>query len=190
MAVSSLRILCRIDCPSTTLRLWDGSGGPFVDAAGAIWRPCVLTDAALDQIEAAINGEAVTISLTLAGVDATSAAAAWADYQSGEIVGSTIQVLIQDCDDLDQPIGSPSVEFTGTIDNIVFAEQASSDGITDTLTIEVTNRFTLRTLTNGGVLSDVEQRARSAVLNPGAAADRFCERIPGLIDKTVRWPDW
>lgn len=190
MPIASLRILCQIDCPSATLRLWDGSGGPFVTADGEIWRSCVLTEAAIDQIESAINGEGVTLNLMLSGVDEQAAAAAWADYQAGEIIGSRVRILVQECDAEDQPIGDPTVEFTGSVDNLVFDEAASDEQVSSTLAFEITNRFTLRTLSSGGVLSDVDQKARSAILNPTANPDRFCERIPGLLDKTVRWPDW
>jgi len=190
MAVKSLRILAQLDFPSKTVRLWDGSGGPFVDGDGNIWRSCVLTESALDQIELAINAEAFTLPLTLSGIDTVTAATIWEDYQSGEIIGTRVRVLIQDCDDQDQPIGEPDVKFTGSIDNLVFDDAAGADQILSAITIEITNRFTLRTLTNGAVLSDVDQKARSAVLNPSAAADRFCERMPTLLDLTIRWPNW
>ncbi|WP_037421999.1 hypothetical protein [Sinorhizobium sp. CCBAU 05631] len=190
MAIKSLRILAQLDFPSKTVRLWDGSGGPFVDGDGNIWRSCVLTDSALDQIELAINAEAFTLPLTLSGIDQVVAATIWEDYQAGEIVGSRVRILIQDCDEYDQPVGTADVKFTGTIDNVLFDDAGSGDQILSTITVEVTNRFTLRTLTNGAVLSDVDQKARSALLNPSAPADRFCERLPELIDKTIRWPNW
>lgn len=188
--IKSLRVLAQLDFPSKTVRLWDGSGGLFVDFDGNIWRPCVLTESALDQIEMAINAEAFTLSLALSGIDEETANTIWADYQAGEVVGTRVRILIQDCDELDQPVSVPDIKFTGTIDNIMFDDVSSDDQILSTITVEITNRFTLRTLTNGAVLSDVDQKARSAVLNPSAAADRFCERIPLLIDKTIRWPNW
>lgn len=190
MAVTSIRILAQLDFPSKTVRLWDGSGGVFVDADGNTYRPCVLTESALDQLELAINAEAFTLPLTLSGIDTTTADTIWEDYQAGEIIGSRVRILIQDCDELDQPVGSPDVVFTGTIDNIIFDDAAADDQILSTITVEITNRFTLRTLTNGAVLSDVDQKARSALLNPSAPPDRFCERMPTLIDLTIRWPNW
>ncbi|WP_457586134.1 hypothetical protein [Ensifer canadensis] len=190
MTIKSLRVLAQLEFPSKTVRLWDGSGGVFVDGTGYTWRPCVLTESALDQIEMAINAEAFTLSLALSGIDQVTSDLIWSDYQNGEVIGVRVRVLIQDCDEFDQPIGPPDIKFTGTIDDIIFDDAASDDQILSMVTVEITNRFTLRTLTNGAVLSDVDQKARSAILNPGAPADRFCERIPLQIDNTIRWPNW
>jgi hypothetical protein len=179
-----------VDLPSGPIRLWNGSGGPFLDADGNIWRACVLTDDALDTVEIAINAEAFTLSLMISGIDAKTANSIYADYMAGTIKGSRMRILIQKCDEHDQPFGDPQVKFTGRIDNLIFGESASGDDIRDVITVEITNRFTMRTLTSGAVLSDTDQKARSAVLNPGAPADRFCERVPLMRDNTVRWPNW
>lgn len=192
MVVKSLRILCQVDLPSGPIRLWDGSGGPFVDGDGKIWRACVLTEDALSDIEMAINAEAFTLSLVLSGIDSETSNAVWADYQAGRIRGSRFRILIQDCDDRDQPLsGVPAdVKFTGKIDNLIFGDQTSGDNIRSIITVEITNRFTLRGLTNGSVLSDVDQKARSKILNPLAALDRFCERVKLMLSRTIRWPNW
>lgn len=188
--IKSLRVLAQLDFPSKIVRLWDGSGGLFVDLDGNKWRPCVLTESALDQIELAINAEAFTLALALSGIDQELSNVIWSDYQAGEVIGTRVRILIQDCDEFDQPVGSPDIKFTGTIDDIIFDDAATNDQTLSTITVEITNRFTLRTLTNGAVLSDVDQKARSAVLNPSAPPDRFCERIPLQIDNTIRWPNW
>lgn len=190
MAVNSLRVLARVFLPSGTIRFWDGSGGPLLDSAGDVYRSCVLTEDALTQIEAAINAEAFTLSLVLNGVDEATSNAVWQDYQAGNIVGSKFQILLQKCDDRDQPNGDPLVRFTGTVSNLNFVDQASDDAISSTIQVDVANRFTLRSVTNGGVLSDVDQRARARILNPSAPDDKFCERMPGLKDRTIRWPAW
>ncbi|MGO6737118.1 hypothetical protein ACC732_04385 [Rhizobium ruizarguesonis] len=188
--MASLRILCQVELPSGTLRFWDGSGGPFIDADGEIYRACVLTEDALAQIEAAINAEAFTLSLVLSGIDEAASNAIWEDYQDGNIVGSIFRILLQKCDDYEQPTGSASVKFTGTVSNLNFIDHASDAGIDSKIQVDVANRFTLRSVTNGAVLSDVDQRARAKILNPSAADDRICERMPGLKDRTIRWPQW
>jgi len=188
--MASLRVLCQVDLPSGTLRFWDGSGGPFVDADGEIYRACVLTEDALAQIEAAINAEAFTLSLVLSGVDLETSNKVWEDYQDGNIVGSPYRILLQKCDDHEQPTGNPITKFTGTVSNLNFVDQASGDNITSTIQVDVANRFTLRNVTSGAVLSDVDQRARAKVMNPTSPDDQFCERIPGLKDRTIRWPNW
>ncbi len=188
--MASLRILCQVELPSGTLRFWDGSGGPLIGADGEVYRACTLTEDALAQIEAAINAEAFTLSLVLSGINEATSNAIWADYQDGSIVGSIFRILLQKCDDWDQPAGSPIVKFTGTISNLNFVDSASDKGINSTIQVDVANRFTLRSVSNGAVLSDVDQRARSKISNPSAPDDKFCERIPGLKDRTIRWPQW
>ncbi|WP_259668016.1 hypothetical protein [Rhizobium lentis] len=188
--MASLRVLCQVELPSGTLRFWDGSGGPLIGADGEVYRACTLTEDALAQIEAAINAEAFTLSLVLSGIREAESNAIWADYQAGTIVGSIFRILLQRCDDYEQPTGSPIVKFTGTISNLNFVDSASDTGIKSTIQVDIANRFTLRSVTNGAVLSDVDQRARAKILNPSAADDKFCERIPGLKDRTIRWPNW
>jgi len=188
--MASLRILCDIILPNDTVRLWDGSGGMHIDDDGEIYRAAQFTDDALQSIEAAINGEAFTLSLSLTNVSASTGDAIWDYDETTSISGSPFILKLQEMDDLERPVGVPEVKFSGTIDNLDVIDQASADESTSIVTIEVVNAFTLRTSSHGGVLSDVDQKARSARLNPGAPADRFCERIPGLRDKTIRWPNW
>ena len=186
MAVSSIRVLVKMTFLSKTVLLWDGAG-PYLDANGDIWAGAALTDG-LDNIESALNGEAATLVLSLSGVDSQITELAYTDLEAGEVIDAPVQLLIQDCDEFDQPIGAPEVRFTGAIDNMVLDDSVSGDGILASVTVEIRNRFTLRTLTSGAVLSDVDQRARSAILNPGADPDLFAERISGLSDKSIRWP--
>jgi hypothetical protein len=189
MAIVALRILAKLEFPSLVVRLWDGSGGPFVDGDGNIWRACVLTEEAFDQIEMAINAEAFTLSLSISGIDPVSYNAIWNDYLDGEIIGAKVTISIQELDRYDQPIGDPDVKFTGTIDNLTFDDVTTDDKIFSTINVEICNRLTLRTLTSGVVLSDVDQKARAKILNPGGTNDKFAERVTRLVDQTVKWPN-
>jgi hypothetical protein len=186
MAIKSIRILCLLAFPSKTIRLWDGAG-PYMDAACDIWAGMVLNEG-LDQIESAMNGEAATLMLALSGVDQEVADLAYDDLESGEVIGTKVQIMIQPCDEWDQPVGDVEVRFTGKIDNMLIDDVVQGDNIVSQVTVECTNRFNLRTLASGSVLSDVDRRAVSAIINPGAPPDRIAERVPGLSDKTVVWP--
>lgn len=191
MSIKSLRILCEAILPDTVIRIWDGSGGIFVDDEGNSYRPAEFTEDALQQIEAAINGEAFTLALSLVSVSSSVADQIWQYDESASIQGSPFIVKLKVLNDEEQPDDNPPiVVFTGEIDNLDVVDEASSEGITSRVNIEITNRFTLRTLTSGMVLSDVDQRARAKVLNPLAPDDRFCERVPRMRDKTVKWPNW
>jgi hypothetical protein len=187
----SLRILLQVDWmtedPATT-RLWDG-GGPFVTTDLNVWGGAgAFGD--LDEIEQAINGEAATINLTMSGVGAEGSSIAWLDYTNDEIIGSAVTILIQACDADDQPVGLPEIRFSGTIDDISFSDTVADRRTLSTISAAVVNKFTVRRLTSGAVLSDADQKARSAILNPGADPDRFCERVPGLQSKEITWPRW
>lgn len=186
MSTKSIRILVLMEFPSQTMRFWDGAG-PFLDQDGEVWRGVSLKEG-LDQIESAMNGEAATLELTLDGVEQAISDLAYEELEAGDVIGSKVQLLIQDCDEWDQPVGAPEVRFTGTIDNMPSDDSVVGDTVMSRITAEITNRFDLRTMTSGAVLSDVDQRARAKILNPSAPLDRFCERIAGLADKAIRWP--
>jgi hypothetical protein len=186
MAIKSLRVMCRIDFPGKTFRMWDGAG-PMLGGDGELWIGARLNEG-LDQIESAMNGEAATLMLSLSGVDKDVADLAYEDLEAGNVIGSKVQLLIQPCDAFDQPVGEPEVKFTGFVDNMPSDDAVSGEQVVSTIVLEVRNRFDLRTLTSGSVLSDVDQRARAKVLNPSAPDDQFAERIPGLADKTIVWP--
>lgn len=191
MTTSSLRILVQIDWTAgdvATSRLWDG-GGPWVDADGNLWIGAGALGS-LDEIEQAINGEAAELNLILSAVARNEADLAWLSYTNDEIIGSTVQILMQACDENDQPVGDPEIRFTGAIDDITFRDAVSGDRPASTIEVPVVNLFTVRRIRSGAVLSDADQRARSAILNPGADPDLFCERVPLLQDKTVTWPRW
>jgi hypothetical protein len=190
MAMKSLRILCDAILPDVTLRLWDGSGGKFIDDDGNEYIPAQFTEDALQQIEAAINGEAFTLSLSLVSVASSVADDIWQYDETTSVQGSPFIVKLQVLDEYEMPDGEPTVVFTGEIDNLDVVDEASDTGITSRINVEITNRFTLRTLTNGAVLSDVDQRARAKILNPSAPDDKFCIRVPLMRDQKIRWPNW
>lgn len=191
MAIGSLRILCEAILPDTTVRIWDGSGGIFVDDDGELYRPAQFTDDALQQIEAAINGEAYTLSLSLISLASSVADQIWQYDETQTIQGSTFIVKLKVLDEDEQPDDQEPIRvFTGEIDNLDVMDESTEDGITSRVNLEITNRFTLRTLNSGAVLSDVDQRARSKLLNPTAADDLFCQRVPRMRDRTIKWPNW
>lgn len=187
MAIKSIKVLCLMHFPNDKIiRLWEGAG-PYMDPNGEIWTGVAINEG-LDQIETALNGEASTLTLSLSANDPRVSDMAFEDFEQGYVIGGKVQILIQPCDEWDQPVGDAEVRFTGTIDNMPMEDTVSGDQINSMVSLEITNRFDLRALVNGSVLSDVDQRARSVILNPGAPADRFAERVPALIDKNIVWP--
>lgn len=187
--MGTLRILCMLEFPSVTKRFWDGSG-PYLDPDGNIWEQSIVDDSALDVIESAINGEAYTMPLTLSSIPTDIANLAWQDTEEGDVIDSKVTILIQRTTGRDEPDGDPKVHFTGYIDDIDFTDFAHETGSVSNVTIYIRNRFTLRTMTSGVTLSDVDRKAISAVLNPGADPDRIAERMSELVDKSIVWPAW
>lgn len=185
----TVRILFRFDWTDGQItRLWLG-GGPYVDANLDLWRGSALVDdSQLDDIEQAVNGNASTLNVALSGVSSETAGAVWIYYQGGNLIGSTMQIMIQPCDARHRPVGSPRVVFGGNLDNVVFDDAASEEGVLSTVTAQVTNKFQVRNLTNGAVLSDADQRARAKILNPSAPPDRFAERVVLMQTKSLVWP--
>lgn len=188
--MASLRILVEVMLPDDTLRIWDGSGGAFVDDEGNLYRAAQFTDDALQNIEAAINGEAFTLSLSLINIDTSTGDAIWDYDEVSTVAGSPVLIKLQELDDNEEIVGEPEVKFTGTIDNMKVTDQASDEGSQSVVTIEIVNAFTLRVLTSGAVLSDVDHKERSKRLNPLAPLDRFCERVSEMLSKTIGWPNW
>lgn len=193
MTVRSQRILVRFDWPDETVTRLVHGPGPLADLDGNIWHGCSLGED-LDLIEQALNGEAYTLNMTLANISPAQADLAWLSHTNDQILGAGVRLMIQRCDASDQPVGSPDIMFTGRIDNIVSDDVVEGEGddarTRSTITVEVTNRFTLRRRVDGSVLSDADQKSRSLLANPGENPDRFCDRVPLMLDKTITWPRW
>lgn len=188
MTDKSLRILMQIDFPGgQTVRLWDGAG-PYLDYRdGTLWLGDALMTG-LDALEAAINGDAADVNMTLSGVATETDGKIWAFYIAGNLIDAKVRVMIQRCDALDQPVGSRRNVWWGRIDNAAWEDGATEEGVMATLTVTLGNLFSLRRAINGATLSDVDQRARAAILNPAAPPDRYAERVPGIQVKTIPWP--
>ncbi len=189
MAITSLRILLRADWQDeagTVTRLYDGSG-PYVDAEGEVWLGAGLI-VGLDVIEQAINGETAGIAFVLSGIPEETADIIWQSYETGVLIDGVVRLYMQPCDENDQPVGEPRVLYTGRVDNVLFDDAVQSRAALSQVTVSTVNKFSFRRQPNGAVLSDADQRARSAVLNPGANPDRFAERVVLMQNRAVVWP--
>lgn len=187
--MAELRILVDVVLPDGTIRLWNGSGGPFVDGDGNTYKPAQFTEDALQQIQSTINWEAFTLSLALISIPTATADQVWDYDEETPVNGAPVIIKLLEIGNDGQP-GEADVVFTGELDNLTVTDDADDDQQRSVIVVECRNSSSLRTITNGAVLSDVDQKARSALLNPTAPPDRFAERVPGLRDKTIRWPNW
>ncbi len=180
MTIRSLAILIELLFPDQTVRMVDGPDPVMID--GVVYRGAGMI-AGMDELERAINAEASSLELMMAGTDPTLGDLAWEAYMAGNVIDTEVRISVQPCDDYDMPTGTMRRKFTGRIDNFRWDTQSGEQGGTvEALVVEVVNRFDLRNLISGGTLTDADQQLRS----PG---DRFLERVPSLVDKTVDWPD-
>lgn len=189
MAIAGLRILLRADwrdAANTVTLLYQGSG-PYIDPAGEVWLGAGLI-AGLDAIEQAVNGEAAGLGLILSGIPEETADGIWQSYQRGELIDAVVRIYAQNCDEEDQPVGPARVLYTARVDNMIFVDTVQARAALSQVTVVTVNKFSFRRQPNGAVLSDADQRARSAVLNPGAPSDRFAERVILMQNRTVYWP--
>lgn len=184
MADRTLAIAVEIPFPSRTIRLWDGAGSML--AGGFVWRGGGLFTG-LDEIEMAMNGESAGFSVSLSNVSSDAARAAYQDYLADKLIGTPFIVHIQPRDQYHQPLGDMRVEFTGTIADFSVTERVDrgerGDVVTATISIEVINRMEFRNLPSGSVLSNADQQLE----HPG---DLGFERVPGLINKSISWPNY
>ena len=165
-----------------------------MDANGDVWRGGgEMSAQALQTLQFAFAGEQVTFDATMAATKEDFANIAYQETQDGDVIGAVFQVLTQVCDELGQPTSAdPVVRFTGEVIDVKFLDtvQGHEDGHEELyqVSLVIANRHYLRRLRSGSVLSDADQKARSAVINPGANADKFCERVPLMSDQTLNWP--
>ncbi|PII38693.1 hypothetical protein T190_17080 [Sinorhizobium meliloti CCBAU 01290] len=178
MPIKSLRILCDVELPEETIRVWDGSGGTFVDGDGNFYRPAQFTEDALQSIEAAINGEAFTLALSLISVSQSAADDIWDYDETASVQGSPFIVKLQILDEYEQPDGEPIVVFTGEIDNLDVVDESTAEGIRSMVNIEVTTALLCArsrmapfcpTSTSGRALPCSTIRCRRRVLQARAA---------------------
>jgi hypothetical protein len=191
----NIRILFDVHLPDRVLRVYSGTGRGFHDYDGNRYNPSNIGAESLKNIEAVVNGTSQTLSFQLTGLPLHIVDEIWQYDDTTTVIGGKFVIKTQLCDDRSQPIAMPKIVFTGKIDNLTAEDAAvesedEGDSVQSVVTVEVVNRFTLRNQTSGSVLSDVDQKERSKLLNPFAALDRFLERITMLLNKTVKWPNW
>lgn len=190
-----IRILFDVHLPDKVLRVYSGTGRNFYDFGGDHYNPSNIGAESLSNIQAVVNGAAQTLSIQLTGLPIHIIDDIWQYDDTTPIQGGKFVIKTQMCNERSQPVAEPKIVFTGIIDNLTAEDAAvenedEGDSVQSVVTVEVVNRFTLRSQTSGSVLSHVDHVARSLILNPLAALDRFCERISTLLNKTIRWPNW
>ncbi len=183
---ASVRILVKIVWPDADVtRLWSGNGA-FITTDGEVWRGAGLI-AGIAELERAVNGESPGMTATMSGVSSETSGKAWTHFKAGNLVDAELSVLLQACDDRDQPQGDPRTVFTGYFDNLIFDDEGGKDPMS-AVSAEIVNKFSLRRTPNYAVLSDADQKARSAITNPGDPPDRFADRMSLNENKTITWP--
>lgn len=170
--------LARFDFASGVQRYWPGVGS--LVAGGATWTG-TNNMAALGEIAASVGGSAPEQTFTLSGVDADFVSAARA--AKAEYYGRLCYIYFQFFDEAWQTLGSPVAFWWGKMYALTAAQQADPDGFIRTITLSAESVFSSRRRPRYGTYTDRDQQARY----PG---DRGCERVMGIQQKTITFPDY
>lgn len=167
-----------------TIRVWNGHT-QFEDLSGNIYLPLYgtmqlelpqfATGTAADQITVGVDGMlGLDIDLLSTILSSTT-----------EVMGRSLRVYMQLFDENWQPKYAPIAHAWGYMQppKISRVPMTELQGATERVSISATNVFSGRALNSAARLTDRDQKIRF----PG---DKFCEFIPGLINKTVTYPDY
>lgn len=187
----------RADLASGPARYFCGYGDvptpDEISSEDAVWTSlgAILS---LPELQAITNGLAQRLDFVLSGLTPaiqTLATAAAADVQDRRLDILTTVF----CPDW-QPIAPPRPIWRGRMDQVTGdTSDLTIDGsgratsATSTITLSAVTATALRRRAAGIRWTDAQQRAASAVLNPGASTpDRFCDRVAMLRSRIRIWP--
>ncbi len=171
-------LLLRFDFASGAGRYWLGVG--TLDTIGGEQWIGTGKVASIGDVVSSINGTAPEQTFTLSGVDPEFIAKAQAS--KAEYYGRLCFVFLQQFDAAWQVVGAPKPLWWGRMSVISFAQQASEQGFTRSVTLSAESVFSGRRRPRNGFLTDRDQQARYA-------GDRGCERTLGMQAKTIVFPD-
>lgn len=166
--------LVEIDALSAPVRLWDGVG-TLATLDAKTWSGMgELLD--LGNLPAPLGLSAERVQMKLSGVPAELRALAAAS--DSEIQGRDVTVYVQFLDEAATPLDPPVVLVSYVMERLRTSADAAGNR---TITLEAEGLFARRRRAPNGTLTDRDQQARF----PG---DRGLERVPLVVDRTVKWP--
>lgn len=172
-------VLVELRFASGPIRVWNGFGRLETND-GFAWEG-VAGLGGVSGLSQSIDGVAPPQSLTLSGVDQRFVTKA--NGERDEYMFRPVICYLQFFDDAWQPLDNPlPITFRQIVGMRVAREQAS-DGFAYAVTIEAETPFVTRKRPPYAYLNDRDQQLRF----PG---DRGLERVAGIDNKTVTFPDY
>lgn len=172
--------LVLFDFVTQPMRVWTGAGA--LTTGGFPWYG-LGSLGSISGLEQAVNGEAPETTFILSGINSEIVAIARDEWES-EAKDRLAKVLLQFHNDSDdKPLttyDAPYAIWAGRMQTPRFQFQGPR---TRRITVTAETLFTLRSRPSFSQYTDSDQNARF----PG---DRGFEFVPGLINKTVPWPDF
>ena len=169
---------------SETVRVWNGHTS-ITDTSGNVYQPAY---GAMQLELPEYTGEAISDDITVAvdglpGMDVDILAIALGS--TTEVIGRTMRVSLQFFDNDWQPKYDPIAIAWGYMQppKVSRTQATEFEGSTQRISMQATNVFSGRAQNSAARLTDRDQQARY----PG---DKFAQFIPGLLNKTVTYPDY
>lgn len=181
MQPEELRILAKFAFPAATAYFWDGSH--LLSSGGHLWHPVKVAGGLTDELQDAFNGQDASLTLRLMNLSPEAANLAFGDYAGESAIGGVVTFYVQEIGRDRQPMADPEAVWTAEIVDAGFGEENTGDTIVAETWVELRSLFQLRNLASAAVLSNQWHQ----IAHPG---DKFFERVPHYLDKTLRWPDF
>lgn len=186
----------RADLASGPARYFCGYGDvptpDEISSEDAVWTS-LGSILSLPELQAITNGMAQRLDFVLSGL--TPRFQRLATDAAGDVEGRRLDILTTVFDPDWQAIAPPRPIWRGIMDQVSGdTSDPSMDGTgratsaTTTITLSAVTATALRRRTAMIRWTDAQQRAASALLNPGAPADRFCDRVAMLRSRIRIWP--
>lgn len=172
--------LVLFDFVTTPMRVWTGAGS--IVTAGQTWYG-IGAIGSISGLEQAVNGEAPETTFVLSGVNpeiVTLARSEWRDEALDRLAKVYLQFHNDDDDAPRELFDAPFAIWAGRMQTPRFELQGPSSR---RITVSAESLFALRSRPAYSQYTDTDQKLRF----PG---DRGFEFVPGLVNKTVTWPDF
>lgn len=172
--------LVLFDFVTQPMRIWTGAGK--ITAGGQDWYGLGQLGS-ISGLEQAVNGEAPETTFVLSGINSEIVSLArdeWSDEGKDRLAKVLIQFHNLDDDGPLELFDDPYAIWAGRMQTPRFELQGPTKR---RITVAAESLFSLRSRPSFSQYTDTDQKARF----PG---DRGFEFVPGLINKTVTWPDF
>lgn len=146
-------------------RLWEGTKG----------------HGQLTGLQQSFEGNAPQMTLELSAVDQRFITTAIGE--TDEYYDRMVRIWAQFFDADWQPLGLPYARQWGLMKSLTPSREAEEDGFSRKIVLNIESPFAKRRRPRHGFMTDRDQQNRFT-------GDRGCERVAGIQNRTIAWPDY